>query len=406
MQAYLDSWMRHIEALAQEIGPRGSTRESERRAAEYAAKVMQGLGLSPALEPFRSATSLFLLQAMVAGCFLLAFAIYPLAGRLSAGISLLICLAMLASQVLELLFQPHPLRALLPRGDSQNVVTVLPPQGEHQRDLILIGHLDTNHSPLTFRSPQWVDFLRVWTSLTFFGYILMILFYAIGFFTGAAWVWPVVAPGALVTLVFLLICLEAEFAPFSPGANDNASGAGLVLSLAEHLLAEPLRHTRMWFVNTGCEEVKHYGAIDFFERHKAEFRNPAAVVFEMLGVDGPAWLLREGMIQVFMVKADPDLAELCARVALANPELGGHPTQVSGGHSEMADALRFGVPAITLIGIDAGGTRFNYDGPEVYWHRIDDTPDKLNPLAMAHNYAFTWALIRSIDAGQPLALGG
>ena len=44
---------------------------------------------------------------------------------------------------------------------------------------------------------------------------------------------------------------------------------GLVLALAEALVKQPLRRTRVWLVCTGCEEVRHYGAIDFFRRHRA-----------------------------------------------------------------------------------------------------------------------------------------
>ena len=68
-----------------------------------------------------------------------------------------------------------------------------------------------------------------------------------------------------------------------------------------------------------------------------------------------------------------------------------HPAQISGGNTEMADALRLGIPAITL----SGQTR---DGGMPYWHQVWDTFDKMNPEVLERAYAFTWAFISALDA--------
>jgi Zn-dependent M28 family amino/carboxypeptidase len=191
---------------------------------------------------------------------------------------------------------------------------------------------------------------------------------------------------------------EAALAPFSKGANDNATGAGLVLTLGEQLARAPLRHTRVWLVCSGCEEVKHYGAMDFYRRHRDDFVNPRAIAFEMLGCDGPGYLIRESTISLFAIHASAEMVAFAASVACQHPELGAHPTQVEGGHSEMADAIHAGVPAITIAGIDEGGTRFNYDGPNLYWHHKDDVPANLNPDVLERNYAYVWELVQALDA--------
>ncbi|GAB4476313.1 MAG: M28 family peptidase [Anaerolineae bacterium] len=397
-QLYLDLWLEHIRTLAGTVGPRGSTTRAERRASAYCARVLADLHLTPRVEGFRSPTSLFLVHFYVGAVMLLAFLIYPLGGRISAGIALALALLGMYSEVMELLFRPHPLRALLPRGTSQNVIATLPPAGEHRQDLILIGHVDTNHSPLIFRSPRWINAWRVTSTLIFHSFGVQIIVFAAGLITQASLTRWLTLPGGVGALLLVLITLEAQLSPFSPGANDNATGAGLVLTLAARLRTEPPRHTRVWFVNTGCEEVKHYGAIDFFQMHAGEMRSPSTLVFEMLGRDGPAWLLKEGTIGLFTYRSSPELVALCEDVARQHPDLGAHSTQVGGGHTEMADALRIGIPAITLIGLDEGGTRFNYDGPELYWHHIGDTPDKINPEVLGRSYDFTLAFIRALDA--------
>jgi len=56
----------------------------------------------------------------------------------------------------------------------------------------------------------------------------------------------------------------------------------------------------------------------------------------------------------------------------------------------MADALRCGIPALTLFGM----TRENI---APYWHQVGDTVDKIDPTALERNYAFTWHFLQALD---------
>ena len=47
------------------------------------------------------------------------------------------------------------------------------------------------------------------------------------------------------------------------------------------------------------------------------------------------------------------VVDTAERRASQHPEWRAYPTQIRGGNTEMAGALRVGVPAITLIGMDA-----------------------------------------------------
>ena len=53
----LDSIKKHVEYLSVTIGPRGSTKSGEIKAADYIEKVYRDLGLNPIVEPFTSAKS-------------------------------------------------------------------------------------------------------------------------------------------------------------------------------------------------------------------------------------------------------------------------------------------------------------------------------------------------------------
>ncbi len=82
---------------------------------------------------------------------------------------------------------------------------------------------------------------------------------------------------------------------------------------------------------------------------------------------------------------------LVETVAGQQPELGAYPAQISGGNTEMADALRLGIPAIT-IGVQTRAA----DLP--HWHQVGDTFDKMNPEVLGRAYAFTRAFIAALDA--------
>jgi len=195
-------------------------------------------------------------------------------------------------------------------------------------------------------------------------------------------------PSVLCALLLGVICLEAENSPFSAGANDNASAVGLVLTLAERFSKEPLEHTRVICLCSGCEEVGHYGAIDYLRRHRSELHHPRALVFELVGASGPGWLTQEGIIVPF--HSDPELQNLAEKLSDEHPEWGAYPVKVNGGNSELADCVRFKVPAITFFGLTRTG-----EAP--YWHQVADTADKMDPTVMQHTGEFVWEMIKRLD---------
>jgi Peptidase family M28 len=384
----VQTWLRHIRALSEDIGPRGSTTEGERLGAEYCRQALATLGYEVQVEGFSSARSIFEPHLLAASVMLIAYAVYPLAGRLTAGIAAALSLLALGSDLLELSFRENPLRWLVSKGSSQNVVATVSPTGEQRQDLVLIGHIDTQRTPLIFSSKGWLDSYKAFTTIAFLAFALQTLLYILGALTEWRWVWPVTLVSAVCSLLLILLCLQADSTPFCAGANDNATGAGLVLTLAEQLQTQPLEHTRVWLACTGCEEVQHYGAIDFFRRHRAELHKPVTIAFEMLGCTGPAWLVKEGIVVPFY--ADRGLVALAERLSGEHPEWQAHATQINGGNTEMADALRIGIPAITLTGMTPEG-----DAP--YWHMLSDTYDKMDEDVLQRAYHFTWAYIQALD---------
>jgi len=307
----------------------------------------------------------------------------------AAGLAFAISLVSITSQLLELGFKDNLFRRIVPKGHSQNAVATLAPAADHRQDLVLIGHIDTQRTPLIFRTGRWLALYKNFTTLAFVLFIFQVLVFLLGWVFQWGWTWYAAIPSAGCALLLGAMCIQADLTPFTAGANDNATAAGLLLVLAEHFQQSPLQHTRLFLACTGCEEVQHYGAIDFFRRHRLDMLQPKALVFEMLGCAGPAWLTREGIIIPF--HADPDLLHRVERLSQSHPEWGAYPARISGGNTEMADCIRFGVPALTLFGLTPRGIA-------PYWHQVGDTFDKLDPQVMARAYDMTLALIQEIDS--------
>jgi hypothetical protein len=387
--ARVTEWLNHIHVLADEIGPRGSTREGERRGSQYCAECLTRIGLSPRIDSFRSARSIYTPHLLASLLMLTSFVLYPLSGRLTAVIAAALSAIALISDLMELSFRDNLLRRLVPKGSSQNAVAAQKPHGEHRADLVLIGHVDSHRTPVIFSSPRWLATYRLFTTVAFLLFAAQTLLYLLGTITGWGWIWPAAIPGALGAVLLAAMCLQADATPFSRGANDNATGAGLVLALAREFAEHPLQHTRVWYALTGCEEVQHYGAIDFFRRYAQQLIHPKTIAFEMLGCAGPSWLVREGILIPF--HADAEMVRLAQQVAHEHPQWKAHSTIVSGGNTEMADSLRLGIPAITLSG-------WGPHGEAPWWHMVADTVDKMDVDVLERAFGFTTDYIRALDA--------
>jgi hypothetical protein len=145
---------------------------------------------------------------------------------------------------------------------------------EHRQDLVIIGHVDSHRMPIIFFSPGRLRNYRAFTTIAFLAFTGQVLLCWLGTGTQWEWIWPMTFVSALCAVLLVALCVQADRTPFSPGAKENVTSAALVLTLAEHLLSEPLRHMRVWLVCTSAEEVHHYGAMDFFRHHCGEMVDP------------------------------------------------------------------------------------------------------------------------------------
>jgi hypothetical protein len=381
----------HVRHLSETIGPRGSTTPKEREAADYAKQVLVGAGLKPETESFVSATSGWYPSALFAGLMLLACVVFWFAGRTGALLALAISLVALVSILLELAFRPNPLRWVLPKGPSQNVVAQIAPRQEVRRRIVLTGHLDSHRTPLAFSSDGWLRVFRTLVPVGLAASVSLILVFLGGSFSAAP-AWRAVAvPLALAMAALFAITFQADRTPYTAGANDNATGAALVLSLAEQLAREPLTETEVWVVLTGCEEVGCYGAEAFARQHQDRLGGAAWLTLDTLGSRGgsPCFLTRETFL--LTARSDPELIRLAHEVSRNRPELGARPfDKFAGAYTEGSIAVLYGFRALSLISLTPSGL-------PTEWHRPTDILDRLDPAALQACELFTREFLRAFD---------
>ncbi|HUS17114.1 MAG TPA: M28 family peptidase, partial [Chloroflexia bacterium] len=387
-----------VRLLAEEIGPRPSAGEGERKAAAVVIDRLRRAGYTVELEPFDGLTSFTWVYAPL-------YALGALAGWLgrrwlSAGAVL--GLAALAAYLAEVLGFPALARlAGLPRGRSQNVVARLPlPEGTTlpARQIVLVAHLDSQRAALPFH-PRLVGRFRQ----AFLAYTTAFAVVALG---GLVRVLAprrmqgggdgLLAGTAAVLLVPLAALVHREVAmPAVPGANDNASGVAVLLAAADRIAARLAtltdRTAAIWIVFTGCEESGLGGMHQFLARHGGEL-NSAETLFLNVDTVGAGMLTlinQEGPLWPLL--ADAELLEQATRVALQRRL----HFQTQAYHTLPTDAqvpMARGYRALTLMAMDDHGRLPN-------WHWPTDTWDRVDPETMESALQLVVTLVRRLGAG-------
>jgi len=381
--------MEHVRHLAETIGPRGSTRPGEIEAAAYGLRILGRAGLDPQTQGFQSARSTYYPFALFAGIVLSSSLAFWWGGRWGAAAAAALTLAALVSVLQELAFRPNLLRRVLPRGQSTNVWARIEPAQDAEESVVLIGHLDTHRTPLLF-SERWVGLLdRMVPTAMAATLILLGLFIARVFLSHSLLNYAAIPFAALILGLFFLM-LQADFTPFSPGANDNATGAGVVMELAGELEARPLAKTRVWILLSGCEEVGCYGAEAFARAFKQELGRPVWLSIDSVGGIGAgvAYLTSETFL--LTTRSDPELLKLADDIARRNPQLNAYAHAYRGAFTEGAIGGKYGFRVLSFVS-------HRRDGILPEWHRKTDTVENIDARVAENTALFLLMLLRRID---------
>ena len=300
-----------IVELAADIGPRRPTGPGEAAAAEALVARMRSAGVDARAEEFAGYSTFGAPFGIVLGLAILP-GLLPRRRRLPR---LLASGLAVAGLVTEGSLRFAPLSALLARKPSRNVVATIEPLGPAERTLCLIAHMDTSRSGLIFH-PRVVGWMPRWIAANSILVLLQGALEPLSAWRPARRILGLVR-GAIAASLGLLGEREVRGVDV-PGANDNASGCGVVTALAARLAAEPLQSTRVEVLITGCEEAGTLGAQAYRDSRGVEGR--LFLNFDNVGGPGTVrFLRREGVIAKW--NADEGMIAAAQGVADRRPDL-------------------------------------------------------------------------------------
>ena len=234
----------YVRTLAEEIGPRPATTDSEHRASEWLATTFGSYGLETEVHDFNAPRT-----------YSWAYVIYhvlTLASAYFAGFRPYLVWPAFAVSAIVAFFLWSDLDTrwglvrIMPSGPSQNVIARHVPRtrrGERLRRIVVVAHYDSARASLAFSPGMVGNFPTTFALLKWATFLtpVMILLMALPFTASLdPWLWYLTMLTSAYLLVPLVINVHRElFMPFVAGANDNASGVAAMLGVMERLVPAP-----------------------------------------------------------------------------------------------------------------------------------------------------------------------
>lgn len=362
----------NLREIIHAFGARPATSESESRLRHYLHRRLQECGLTTFEQSFHSVPSLTPAWLVVSLCFV-ASAVLAWQSALLAWWGAALCSIVGMAMFWGLVSGRWDVMRLFPQRPSANLIAVAPASSEVRRRVVLMAHLDSQRAALMWHPRHVRAFGRNFQlQAGLLGvHTLFALMLPVAPLVGQAWGVPlargVMTLGGMVALYGMGMLLHREmFLPWVQGANDNGSGTAALLTILERIAAQPLPHTEVWGVFTGCEEVgRPNGAFAFEREYGFQLREAEFLVIDHIGLGEPRYLTAEAMLP--RARAHPEMIRQFECLAQAHPEWRLQPSAVP--HGAYTDALPFylkGYKAIALWCEQEPGIPPN-------WHWITDT---------------------------------
>jgi hypothetical protein len=391
METYAKYALEHICYLTETIGGRGSCTAEARRAGEYIHQELEKLGVSQvAYESFEGRPSTYrpfvaAFSAALAGSLLGLF----LGDRWALGVGALLNLLGGWAMFAETEFKPNWTRWFSPKAFTRNVTGMISPSGEVKGRVVLCAHYDTHRTPVFYSSAGWQRLFGVLVSGAFMSMVAGAVLFGLGTLSG--WVglrWVGVLLGLWQMFVLVMVA-SADFTPFSPGANDNASGIGAILGLVKRLNEEPLKHMQVSLVFTDCEETGAHGMIAYLSQHMQTLGEEAVyIVLDEVGTGRVKYITNDGL--VIKHKTHPRALAL-ERQAAARLERGAIELPGTAYNDVLPATLR-GRIGVTVCSADPEHT---FTGS--HWHQMSDRVEYIDLECLKDALTFTWYILEVVD---------
>ena len=326
--------------------------------------------------------------------YLLAIASYVLF-RYSYTLSLLVSAAVFLLFLVETLSWAV-VSKLLPRSNASNVMARVRPTDKRLRRVVLTANYDSARSSPLGR-PLLARAYRVLYLISFISITLIVVLGVVGLLASLTKVdsrsiymlWLATIPFPSYLLLFLLVMLTGEIrGDYTAGANDNASGLGVMLSVISSIADNPLEHTDVWAVATGRGSAGGRGMVALLHRHHRQLKDAFIINIDHVGLGKTRIITREGVMLGF--RCSWKLRRLARGAADKSKGLDVGKGKCRVKKSDAMVARARGYRSMTIGGL-AGGT---YPG----WKNADDTNDSIDRESLDHSVRLLHLLLDEIDA--------
>jgi len=289
------------EALADEFGPRPPGSDAERRAARHLADRLQELGREVEIESFAvwpawaTGYVINVIVAIVGSVLAVSSGILGTALVLAATIATFLDLAGIVPTT----------RRLLGRRASQNVLS----WGDREKPgaVLLVAHYDSGPTRTRPLRPMFLALLV----------LLACCVLRAGGMEGTALTIVQFIP-TVVLIVYVALLLDVALSRATPGENDNASGVGVVLRLAERL--DGLEYFGVHVLFTGSQKAMAQGIRAFLKSHRKQFARDRTVVLNLDTVGSGEIHLTKKEGPLLSVRSHPQLVGLMDAPTVVNRE--------------------------------------------------------------------------------------
>lgn len=343
-----------VRVLSEKIGERPAFTENEEAAAKFIEDFWREKGLKPFREYFKTAVSqspsliLFALISILSVYLL--WLHFPFT-------SLIISLIALWGFYCEFHGRMVISDLMIQRG-SQNIFTVVEARGEKKGKILLVANCDSPRSSLVFH-PALAWFYPWHMILTFFSFCAIpacsLLQWMIPSFS---WVTVGLVPASYLIFYIFTVIEGYIFGRFTPGANNNASGISVIISLSDDFKENPLEHYDLMFLVTGAKEAGFGGSRAFVDLHEKELSDALIITVEGVGAGRICYIDTAGLIPPSL--SSSVLLELCNKVSKRHPELYVSPGIFKHNFTECYPYRKRGLKGISIMGLSDSGAPLNY----------------------------------------------
>lgn len=292
----------YVRELADRIGPRPATTDSEAAAAEYLADVFASRGLEVERQEFECprtySWAYVLYHLLTIGAVVMAY--WPFLRWPAFALAAITAILMWRD-----LDTRAGLTRLMPKGPSQNVIARRVPRqrrGDRPVRIVIVAHYDSARASLAF-APSMVKNFRVTFELMKWCTMLTPLVLLAGALPFAAPAQPYLWYGAIATSAYLLVPLVINahrelFMRFVDGANDNASGVAAMLGVMEAVVPEPEGGVQM-----PTQPLRAVRQDSFFQVEEPE--TPAGLPSDFTWAETPKAAPAQGRLELDTVDFEP-----------------------------------------------------------------------------------------------------